>query len=120
MKKIKLATTLLGATLLFSISATFWAGTALAESNNDETTHHHERTPLLTLTGLDSVTNNDLIEIEDGGYQNGIAPRWGFQWQCTTSDCGYTSAWHGTYGSASKYALAHHQKYGHSVVVFGV
>jgi len=74
----------------------------------------------LLLEGLEIDTINDIVEIEDGGYQKGIAPRMGYKWKCKTKGCGYESAWHGPYSSAAKYALAHHEKYGHTVTVFGV
>ncbi|SJZ49652.1 hypothetical protein SAMN02745116_00540 [Pilibacter termitis] len=52
--------------------------------------------------------------------KTGKQTRVGYQWKCKTSGCGYESSWHLFYGSAAKYALAHHEKYGHTVTVFGV
>jgi hypothetical protein len=104
-----------GVTLLVFLSAIVSTTSAFADEQQI-----HERAPLLYLEGVEVVADNDIIEIEDGGYQNGVAPRWGYQWRCKTRGCGYKSAWHAMYSSASKYALAHHQKYGHTVTVFGV
>ncbi|MBC9719880.1 MAG: hypothetical protein H9W82_00260 [Lactobacillus sp.] len=76
-----------------------------------EEEHTHESTQLF---------ENDILANLQESHEEEVNPnaRMGYRWRCKT--CGYNSEWHMLSNTASKYAVAHHMKYGHSVVVFGV
>lgn len=65
---------------------------------------------------IEGNTSYDVVNIntEDSTVQ----PRFGFRWQC--HDCDHVGHWQISYNTASKHAMAHHQRTGHRVYVYGV
>lgn len=136
MNKTKLA--ILAATALLSVGATaavsanetgkqmptqtvtFNGGCDADHDHSQEVNKLRVTRPLLTIEGVAEDIVNEPFEIEDVISVKGKMTRMGYQWACTTKGCGYVSEWHAFNATASQYALAHHMKYGHSVVVYGV
>lgn len=83
-----------------------------ASAHEEEHAHTHETTQLL---------EDNILPIFQESHEEEVTnpnARMGYRWRCKT--CGYNSEWHMFSNTASKYAVAHHMKYGHSVVVYGV
>ena len=93
-----------------SVSMLSMGISAFAYDTEEEYTHES-----IQLLENDILTNPQESHEDDGINPNA---RMGYRWRCKT--CGYNSEWHMFNSTASKYAVAHHMKYGHSVVVYGV